>query len=64
MDAEISSVESRALFATVDGTIGMIATLPREMFDTLEKVERSMEKQDVSLGGLDHGKYAIPLIVW
>jgi DNA damage-binding protein 1 len=57
MDSEIPGVESRALFVTVDGSIGMIASLPPETFHTLEKVERSMEKQDASLGGLDHGRY-------
>jgi DNA damage-binding protein 1 len=52
-------VESKALFATVDGTIGIVASLSEEKFLLLEKVEKRMEEQDMSLGGLDHSRYLI-----
>jgi len=53
-------VETKALFATVDGTIGIVATLSEEIFSLLEKVEKKMEEQDMSLGGLDHARYPSP----
>jgi len=54
--SEIPGVETKALFATVDGTIGIVATLSEQKFVMLEKLEKRMEKQDMSLGGLDHGR--------
>jgi hypothetical protein len=44
------------LFATVDGTVGIVASLSQEKFELLEKVEQRMEEQDMSLGGLDHSR--------
>lgn len=55
-NSEIPGVEPKALFATVDGTIGIVATLSEEKFLLLEKVEKRMEEQDMSLGGLDHAR--------
>jgi CPSF A subunit region len=54
--SEIPGVETKALFATVDGTIGIVATLSEQKFGLLEKLEKRMEEQDMSLGGLDHGR--------
>jgi hypothetical protein len=54
--SETPGVEPRALFATVDGTIGIVASLSQEKFELLEKVEQRMEEQDMSLGGLDHSR--------
>ena len=56
-NAEIPGVEAKALFATVDGTIGIVAALSEDKFIVLEKVEKRMEDQDMSLGGLHHSKY-------
>ena len=53
---EIPGVEMKAIFATVDGTIGIVATLSKEKFLLLEKLEKRMEEQDMSLGGLDHAR--------
>jgi CPSF A subunit region len=55
-NSEIPGVETKALFATVDGTIGIVASLSDEKFQLLEKVEKKMEEQDMSLGGLDHSR--------
>jgi len=55
--SEISGVETKALFATVDGTIGIVATLSEEKFLILETVERKMEENDMSLGNLDHARW-------
>jgi CPSF A subunit region len=57
--SEIPGVEARALFAAVDGSIGIVATLPQEKFRVLEKVEKKMEENEISLGNLDHAKYCI-----
>ena len=54
--SEIPGVEAKALFATIDGTIGIIASLSEQNFLILEKVERKMEDHDMSLGGLDHAR--------
>jgi hypothetical protein len=54
--SETPGVETKALFATVDGTIGIVASLSEEKFVLLEAVERKMEEQDMSLGGLDHSR--------
>ena len=54
--SEIEGVETKALFATVDGTIGIIASLQEARFSLLEKLERKMEEMDVSLGGLVHAR--------
>ena len=50
-------METKALFATVDGTIGIVASLSEDKFLLLEKVEKRMEKQDISLGGIEHARY-------
>ena len=55
--SDIPGLESKALFATVDGTIGIVISLSEEKFLLLEKVEKKMEEQDMSLGGLSHAKY-------
>ena len=55
--SEVQGVEMKALFATVDGTIGIVASLSEEKFLLLEKVEKKMEQQDLSLGGLDHARH-------
>jgi DNA damage-binding protein 1 len=55
--SEIPGVETKALFATVDGTIGIVASLSEEKFLPLEAVEKRMEEDDMSLGGLEHTKY-------
>jgi hypothetical protein len=60
-NSEIPGVETKALFATVDGTIGILASLSDEKFQLLHKVEKKMEEQDMSLGGLDHARYASPV---
>src|SRR5277367_4626431 len=60
--SEVQGVETKALFATVDGTIGIIASLSDEKFQLLEKVEKKMEEQDMSLGGLDHSRYPSPIL--
>jgi CPSF A subunit region len=57
MTSEMPGVETKALFVTVDGTIGIVATLSEEIFLLLEKVEKRMEEQDMSLGGLDHARF-------
>ena len=54
--SEIPGVEAKALFATVDGTIGIVATLSEEKFVMLETVEKRMEENEVSLGNLDHAR--------
>lgn len=56
-NSETPGVETKALFATVDGTIGIIASLSEEKFLLLETLERRMEEDDMSLGGLDHTRY-------
>jgi DNA damage-binding protein 1 len=56
-NSEIPGVETKVLFATVDGTIGIVATLSEERFLILETVERKMEENDLSLGNLDHSRY-------
>jgi DNA damage-binding protein 1 len=56
-NSETPGVETKALFATVDGTIGIIASLSEEKFLLLETVEKRMEEDDMSLGGLDHTRY-------
>jgi len=55
-NSEIPGVETKALFVTVDGTIGIVASLSDEKYKLLEKVEKKMEEQDMSLGGLDHSR--------
>ena len=60
-NSEIPGVEMKALFATVDGTIGIISTLSEERFVLLEQLEKNMEEQDMSLGGLDHARYFLTL---
>ena len=59
--SEVEGVETKALFATVDGTIGIVASLSEEKFLLLEKVEKKMEEQDMSLGGIEHARYPLPL---
>jgi DNA damage-binding protein 1 len=59
--SEVQGVETKALFATVDGTIGIVASLSEEKFLLLEKVEKKMEEQDMSLGGIEHSRYPPPL---
>src|SRR5277367_4602632 len=59
--SEVQGVETKALFATVDGTIGIVASLSEEKFLLLEKVEKKMEEQDISLGGIEHSRYPRPL---
>lgn len=54
--SEIKGVETKALFATVDGTIGIVASLSEEKFLLLEKVEKRMEEYDMSLGGIEHAR--------
>jgi DNA damage-binding protein 1 len=54
--SEIEGVETKAVFVSVDGTIGIIASVEEDKFLMLEKVERKMEELDVALGGLDHAK--------
>jgi len=56
-NSEIPGIETKALFATVDGTIGIVASLSDDKFQLLEKIEGKMEEQDMSLGGLDHARY-------
>jgi hypothetical protein len=46
----------KAIFATVDGTVGIVATLSEEKFLLLTKLEERMEELDMSLGGLDHSR--------
>ena len=58
--SEVQGVETKALFATVDGTIGIVASLSEEKFLLLEKVEKKMEEQDISLGGIEHSRYPHP----
>src|SRR5277367_2714803 len=60
--SEVQGVETKALFATVDGTIGIVASLSEEKFLLLEKVEKKMEEQDMSLGGIEHARYLPPSI--
>jgi hypothetical protein len=55
--SEIPGVETKALFATVDGSIGIVAALSEEKYRILELVESKMEEQDMSLGGLDHARF-------
>lgn len=50
-------METKALFATVDGTIGIVASLSEDKFLLLEKVEKRMEEHDMSLGGIEHARY-------
>ena len=59
-NSEIPGVETKALFATVDGTIGIVATLSEEEFVMLEQIERRMEEFDMSLGNIDHARYQFP----
>jgi len=56
-NSEIPGVEMKALFATVDGTIGIVSMLSEERFAVLEQLEHKMEEQDMSLGGLEHSRY-------
>jgi len=61
-NSEIPGVEMKALFATVDGTIGIVSMLSEERFAVLEQLEHKMEEQDMSLGGLEHSRYFPPNI--
>jgi hypothetical protein len=54
--SEVQGVDIKALFATVDGTIGIVASLSEDKFLVLEKVEKKMEEQDISLGGIEHSR--------
>jgi len=56
-NSETPGVETKAVFATVDGTIGIVASLSEEKFILLEALEKRMEAADMSLGGLDHTRY-------
>ena len=58
--SDVPGVEAKAIFATVEGTIGVVATLTEEKFQILEQLEKKMEEQDMSLGGLDHARYVAP----
>lgn len=43
----------------MDGTIGIVASLSSEKFRLLEKVEKKMEEEDMSLGGVDHARLSL-----
>ncbi|KAF9429620.1 DNA damage-binding protein 1a [Podila epigama] len=47
----------KLLFATVSGTIGVIASLSKENYDLLRQLETNLEKVVRGVGGLDHASW-------
>lgn len=55
-DSELSSVPT-LLFGTISGVIGVVATLPQDLFKFLSKLQDSMRKVVKGVGGLSHAEW-------
>lgn len=55
-DGELGDCPTR-LFGTVNGSIGVLASLPHALFLTLERLQAQLSKVLKGVGGLDHQKW-------
>ncbi len=55
-DSDLSDVPT-VLFGTINGMIGVVASLPAEQFDILVKLEDALRKVLHGVGGLDHQEW-------
>lgn len=55
-DSEIGQIPT-VIFGTVDGVIGVIASLPQEQYAFLEKLQTSLRKVIKGVGGLSHEQW-------
>ena len=63
-DSEVAKVPTM-LFGTINGTIGVIASLPMEQYNLLLNLQEAMRKVVKGVGGLNHGEwraFATPLM--
>ena len=55
-DSELSTVQT-LLYGTVEGAIGVVASLPRPLFEFLERLQAAMRKVVQGVGGLSHADW-------
>ncbi|KMZ57778.1 DNA damage-binding protein 1 [Zostera marina] len=55
-DSEIGNIPT-AIFGTVNGVIGVVASLPHDMFLFLEKLQNNLRKIIKGVGGLNHEQW-------
>eukprot|EP01018_Ginkgo_biloba_P003844 Gb_36569 [translate_table: standard] len=55
-DSEVSQIPT-VIFGTVNGVIGVIASLPQEQFQFLEKLQLNLNKVIKGVGGLSHDQW-------
>lgn len=55
-DSELANVPT-VLFGTVNGVIGVIASLPFEIFSVLLKLQEAMRKVVKGVGGFEHSEW-------
>lgn len=56
-DSDTLPATPTLLFGTINGVIGVIASLSQERFEFLQRVENNMTKVVKGVGGLDHAEY-------
>merc|ERR1712174_4701 len=47
----------KCVFGTIDGSIGVLISIPYSRYDVLQKLEKSLRKFVQGLGGLDHEEW-------
>ncbi|KAI8467206.1 MAG: mono-functional DNA-alkylating methyl methanesulfonate N-term-domain-containing protein [Monoraphidium minutum] len=55
-DSELASIPT-LLFAGVEGAIGVMASLPQDLYAMLERLQGALAKTLPGVGGLDHGSW-------
>jgi DNA damage-binding protein 1 len=55
-DSELSKIPT-VLFGTISGVIGVLASLPKEHFGVLHKLQDAMRKVVKGVGGFDHAEW-------
>jgi DNA damage-binding protein 1 len=55
-DSELSTIPT-LLFGTINGVIGVIASLPQDMFDFLRNLQVAMRKVVKGVGGFSHAEW-------